>query len=57
MEGMELLINLDTVSTLVKQYLMEWIGYPFLCGLGLGAALEMFGYGIFKAVSLLNIKY
>lgn len=57
MEGMEVLINLDLVSTLVEQYLMEWIKYPFLCGLGLGAAIEMLGYGIFKAVSLLNIKY
>lgn len=57
METMEILIDLDMVSTLVGQYLMEWVKSPFPFGLLLGASLEMLGYGIFKAVSLINIKY
>lgn len=57
METMEILIDLDMVSTLVEQYLMEWVKSPFPFGLLLGASLEMLGYGIFKAVSLINIKY
>lgn len=54
---MENLIDSDFLLMLVEQYLMEWIKSPFPFGLLLGASLELFGYGIFKAVSLLNIKY
>jgi hypothetical protein len=57
LKTMEILIDSDFLLTLVGQYLLEWIKNPFPYGLLLGASLELFGYGIFKAVSLLNIKY
>ena len=53
---MESLIDIAVLTAYVKQYLTDWLTSPFSYGLLLGAALEILGYGIFKAVSLLNIK-
>lgn len=54
---MEILVNSDFITELLKEYLPSLIGICFPSGLLLGAGLELFGYGIFKAVSLINIKY
>lgn len=50
------LIDYETLSGYVYDYLMSWLSSPFSFGLLLGTVLEFLGYGIFKAVSLLNIN-
>lgn len=52
----ETMIDYAVLSAYTEQYLMEWLASPFSYGLLMGAVLEVLGYGIFKAVSLLNIK-
>ena len=54
---MEILVNVDLIIDLLKEYLSGLVGVCFPFSLLLGAGLELFGYGIFKAVSLINIKY
>lgn len=53
---MESLVDMTVLTAYIEQYLTEWLSSPFSYGLLLGAVLEILGYGIFKAVSLLNIK-
>lgn len=53
---MESLLDFAVLSVYVKQYLNDWLSSPFSYGLLIGAVLEILGYGIFKAVSLINIK-
>lgn len=50
------LVDYDLLAGAVRSFLVDWVAAPFPFGLLLGAALEILGYGIFKAVSLLNIK-
>ena len=50
------LIDSAVLTAYTQQYLTDWISSPFSYGLLIGAVLEILGYGIFKAVSLLNIK-
>lgn len=50
------LIDAAVLAAYTQQYLTDWLTSPFSFGLFLGAVLEILGYGIFKAVSLLNIK-
>ena len=51
------LIDYTALVEIVKQFFMAFINLGFTKGLILGASLELLGYGIFKAVSLLNINY
>lgn len=53
---MQNLIDISLLTTYTEEYLTSWLVSPFSFGLLLGAVLEILGYGIFKAVSLLNIK-
>lgn len=53
---MESLLDAVTLTLYVKEYLVEWATQPLSFGLFLGAVLEILGYGIFKALSLINIK-
>ena len=50
------LIDYEILSEYVQTFLKDWIAIPFSFGLLLGTVLEILGYGIFKAVSLLNIN-
>lgn len=50
------LIDYEILSEYVQTFLKDWIASPFSFGLLLGTVLEILGYGIFKAVSLLNIN-
>lgn len=52
----ETMIDYAVLAAYTEQYLTAWLTSPFSFGLFLGAVLEILGYGIFKAVSLLNIK-
>ena len=56
MRMIEIMIDYAVLTAYTEQYLMEWLSSPFSYGLLMGAVLEILGYGIFKAVSLLNIK-
>lgn len=49
-------IDYELLSECVLVYLKDWIASPFSFGLLLGTVLEILGYGIFKASSLLNIN-
>lgn len=51
------LIDNTALAEIVKQYFTMFINSGFTKGLLLGAILEFLGYGIFKAVSLININY
>lgn len=53
---MENLLDIAVLSAYVEQYLTDWLTMPFSFGLFLGGVLEILGYGIFKAVNLINIK-
>ena len=55
MEGMELL-NITEILQRAGEYVSAFAESGFSAGLILGVVLELLGYGIFKAVSLLNIK-
>lgn len=55
MDGMELL-NIEEILQRAGEYVSAFAKSGLSAGLILGAVLELLGYGIFKAVSLLNIK-
>lgn len=47
--------NTDAVTQMVNTYL-DMFSSVWVYGIILGTLLEFFGYGIFKAVSLVNIN-
>ena len=51
------LIDYTALMEIVKQYFTLFIDSGFVKGLLVGASLELLGYGIFKAVGLININY
>lgn len=51
------LIDYTAFAEILKQYFTAFIDLGFVKGLLVGASLELLGYGIFKAVSLININY
>lgn len=51
------LIDYTALAEIVQQFFKFFIDSGFTKGLLLGASLELLGYGIFKAASLLNINY
>ncbi len=51
------LIDSALLAEMISQYFDTLFEMPFSRGMILGAGLELIGYGIFKAVSLMNIKY
>lgn len=53
---MEAIIDFKEVYAQMGSYLLIFISAGFSAGLLLGTALEFLGYGVFKAMSLLNIK-
>lgn len=55
MEAMELL-NIEEILQRASEYVVAFAESGLSAGLILGAVLELLGYGIFKAASLLNIK-
>lgn len=54
---MESLVDYTIITTIFGQLFQAFSKNAFAGGLMIGASLELLGYGIFKAVSLLNIKY
>ncbi len=56
MEKTEMIINFVDIYEQMGKYLAIFIAGGFSGGLLLGTALEFLGYGVFKAMSLLNIK-
>lgn len=56
MENTEIILNFADIYTQMGVYLRNFIAGGFSAGLLLGTALEFLGYGVFKAMSLLNIK-
>lgn len=52
----ETIINFVEIYGQMGKYLAIFISGGFSAGLLLGTALEFLGYGVFKAMSLLNIK-
>lgn len=53
---METILDFDMIYRIMGTYLGQFIGGGFSAGLLIGTALEFLGYGVFKALSLLNIK-
>lgn len=53
---METIVNHVEIHALMGEYLNIFIQYVLPGGLFLGTALEFLGYGVFKALSLFNIK-
>ncbi len=51
------LIDSALLAEMISQYFDTLFEIPFSRGMIIGAGLELIGYGIFKAVSLMNIKY
>lgn len=51
------LIDYTALVEIVEQLFTVFINSGFTKGLLVGASLELLGYGIFKAVSLININY
>lgn len=56
MGNVETIIDFTKIYTQMGVYLVNFISGGFSSGLLLGTALEFLGYGVFKALSLLNIK-
>lgn len=54
---MENLVDYTVIIAIFEQLFEAFSKNAFAGGLMIGASLELLGYGIFKAVSLLNIKY
>lgn len=50
------LIDYAALAAMVKEYFGLFLDSAFSGGLLVGATLEILGYGIFKAVSLLNMR-
>lgn len=53
---MEIIVNYAEIHALMGSYLEIFITYVLPVGLLIGTAMEFLGYGVFKALSLLNIK-
>lgn len=53
---METIVNYADIHALMGEYLNIFIQYALPGGLFLGTVMEFLGYGVFKALSLLNIK-
>ncbi len=53
---METIVNYAEIHALMGEYLNIFIQYILPSGLLLGTALDFLGYGVFKALSLFNIK-
>lgn len=51
------LVDYTVIISIFEQLFKAFSKNSFAGGLMIGASLELLGYGIFKAVSLLNIKY
>lgn len=56
MDKVETIINFVEIYEQMGVYLKNFITGGFSSGLLLGTVLEFLGYGVFKAMSLLNIK-
>lgn len=56
MENTETIINFIEIYEQMGVYLKNFLEGGFSFGLLLGTVLEFLGYGVFKAISLLNIK-
>lgn len=52
---MDMVTNVE-FTDILSEYLLLIIGTGFVSGLFMGTVLEFIGYGVFKAMSLLNIK-
>lgn len=46
----------EYLTKYLSEYLAIYISTGFVFGLFMGTVLELLGYGVFKAMSLLNIK-
>lgn len=53
---MENTVNFVEIYALMGSYLQNFISSGLPAGLFLGTAMEFLGYGVFKTLSLLNIK-
>ena len=53
---METIVNHAEIHALMGEYLKIFIQYALPGGIFLGTALDFIGYGVFKALSLFNIK-
>lgn len=53
---MEIIVNHAEIHALMGEYLKIFIQYALPYGLFLGTAMDFIGYGVFKALSLFNIK-
>lgn len=53
---MEIIVNHAEIHALMGSYLQIFISHVLPCGLLLGTVMEFLGYGVFKALSLFNIK-
>lgn len=56
MDKTEMIIDFVKIYEQMGKYLVIFIAGGFSAGLMLGTVLEFIGYGVFKAMSLLNIK-
>lgn len=56
MQNAETILDFVKIYEQMGKYLAIFIAGGFSAGLLLGTALEFLGYGVFKAMSLLNIK-
>lgn len=56
MKNAETIIDFVKIYTQMGVYMRNFIAGGLTAGLFLGTALEFLGYGVFKALSLLNIK-
>ena len=55
LEVTQTFFNTDACSQMAETYL-QLFSQPWAYGLILGTLLDLLGYGIFKAISLVNIK-
>lgn len=56
MQNTETILDFLKIYEQMGKYLAIFISGGFSSGLLLGTVLEFLGYGVFKAMSLLNIK-
>lgn len=56
MEEMKTILDFELIYSLMGEHLKNFIAGGLMSGLFLGTALEFIGYGVFKALSLLNIR-
>lgn len=55
LEVAQTFFNTDACSQIAETYI-QLFSQPWAYGLILGTLLDLLGYGIFKAISLVNIK-